>query len=318
MGVKKLLPIIGIVLLLYILSTMDVGKIIDVFLHINLWYAILSILAIVPVLLIYNFEWQLILKKHSIKVSYTYSLKNTFIGFFYGFITPGGLGGYTRALHLKDESGETIQKCFVNLLIINTIDYLTLLSLGVFGGFLLSSRFPNIFPIFLFAFIVVIGLISFFIRKNTGKLFFTKLLKSKLLTPYKDKWNAHINNLYEDLPSVKDLIPPYLVSLFGWFFWLSELYLISFLFSIDVPFHYFFLVVAVANVIASLPITIYGLGTRDAAMIGMFSIFNVPQENILGFSLFWFVIFWLIPSLVGAVATIHETRKKPTFSKKKP
>ncbi len=317
MNVKKLLPIIGIALLLYILLTMDVGKIIDVFSRINIWHALLSLFALVPVLLLVNYEWQLILKKHNIRVSYTYSLKNIFIGYFYGFVTPGGLGGYTRALYLKDESGETIQKCFVNLLIFTTIDYLPLLSLGILGGFLLSSRFPNIFPIFLVLFIFIISLLVFFIRKNTGKLFFTKLLKSKLLISYKDKWHGHINNLYEDLPTVKDLIPPFFVSFFGWILWLSELYLISTLFSIDVPYHYFILIIAVANVIASIPITICGLGTREVAMIGLFSIFNIGQENVLGFSLFWFVISWLIPSLIGAGVTIHETRKNPTLFNKK-
>ena len=317
MNVKKLLPIIGIALLLYILLTIDVGKIIDVFSRINIWYALLSLFAIVPVLLLLNYEWQLILKKHNIRVSYAYSLKNIFIGYFYAFVTPGGLGGYTRALYLKDESGETIQKCFVNLLIFTTIDYLPLLSLGVLGGFLLGSRFPNIFPIFLALFIFIISLLVLFIRKNTGKLFFTKLLKSKLLISYKDKWHGHINNLYEDLPTVKDLIPPFFVSFFGWILWLSELYLISTLFSIDVPYHYFILIIAVANVIASIPITICGLGTREVAMIGLFSIFNIGQENVLGFSLFWFVISWLIPSLIGAGITVHETRKNPTLFNKK-
>ena len=316
MDIKKLLPIIGIVLLLYILSTMDAGKIIDVFLRINIWYALLSFFAIVPILLLVNYEWQLILKKHNIQVTYMYSLKNIFIGYFYGFITPGGLGGYTRAFYLKEESGETIQKCFVNLLIFHTVDYLTLLSLGILGGFLLSSRFPNIFPIFLILFILMISLLILFIRKETGKSFFTKLLQSKLLLPYRDKWHAHINNLYEDIPTVKDLIPPFFVSFFGWLLWFSELYLISTLFSIDIPYHYFILIIAVASIIASLPISFHGLGTREAAMIGLFSIFGVGQENVLGFSLFRFVLFWLIPSLIGAGVTIHETRKNPTLFKK--
>ncbi|UCF12020.1 MAG: flippase-like domain-containing protein [Thermoplasmatales archaeon] len=316
MNIKKLLPIIGIALLLYILSTMDAGKIIDVFLSINIWYALLSFFAIVPILLLVNYEWQLILKKHNIQVTYMYSLKNILIGYFYGFITPGGLGGYTRAFYLKEESGETIQKCFVNLLLFHTVDYLTLLSLGILGGFLLSSRFPNIFPIFLILFILMIISLMFFIRKETGKSFFTKLLQSKLLLPYRDKWHAHINNLYKDIPTVKDLIPPIFVSFFGWILWFSELYLISSLFSIDIPYHYFILIIAVASIIASLPITFHGLGTREAAMIGLFSIFGVGQENVLGFSLFWFVLFWLIPSLIGAGVTIHETRKNPTLFKK--
>jgi uncharacterized protein (TIRG00374 family) len=315
MDIKKILPIIGIVLLIYILSTLDIGKIIDVFLNINIFYGSISIFALIPILLLLNFEWQLILKKHNIKVSFWYSLKNIFIGFFYGFITPGGLGGYTRAFYLKDESGETIQKCFVNLLILSSVDFLALVTLGILGGFLLSSIFPRIFPIFVFIFILLLSLLIIFIRKDTGKIFYKKILKSRLLMQYKDKWDGHFNNLYEDIPKIKDLIIPFIVSIVGWFIWFSELYLISTLFSINVPFLYFILIAAIVNVIASLPITIQGLGTREGALILLLSVFNVPQENIIGFSLFWFTISWLFPSLVGTAVTIHETKRKPDISK---
>ena len=64
--------------------------------------------------------------------------------------------------------------------------------------------------------------------------------------------------------------------------------------------------VAIANVIASLPITIYGLGTREIAMISLFSIFNVSPEKIVSLSLFWFVIIWLLPSIIGAAITVKE------------
>ncbi len=315
MDIKKILPVIGIILFIYILSTLDIGKIVDVFLQINIFLGLISIFAIIPIFLMLNFEWQLILKKHNIKVSFIYSLKNIFIGLFYGFITPGGLGGYTRAFYLKDESGETIQKCIVNLLILSSIDFLALLSLGILGGFLLSSIFPRIFPIFLILFILSISLFIIFIRKDTGKIFYKKILKSRLLMQYKDKWNGHFNNLYEDIPKIKDLILPFIVSIVGWFIWFSELYLISTLFSINVPYLYFVLIAAIVNVIASLPITIQGLGTREASLILLLSVFNVPQENVLGFSLFWFSISWIFPSLIGAVITIHETKRKPAITK---
>jgi len=309
MNVKKFLPIIGIIILLYLLLTINIGKIINVFLSINIWYTFLSLFAIVPVLLLVNYEWQLILRKHKIRVDYIYSLKNILIGYFYGFITPGGLGGYTRAIYLKDESGEPLEKCFVNLLIFSTIDYLTLLFLAIMGGFLLSSIFPNLFPLFLFIFVVVFSLLIFFMRKDMGKLFFKKLLHSKLFTSYKNKWHVHINNLYKDIPSIKDLVFPILISLLGWILLFSELYLISTLFSVDIPYHYFILIIAISNVIALFPITVHGLGTREAAIIGLFSIFNVPQENALGFSFFWFITFWLTPSIIGSFVTINESRK---------
>ena len=128
---------------------------------------------------------------------------------------------------------------------------------------------------------------------------------------------AHIDKLYKDIPTIKDLIFPIIITLLGWILMFSELYIISNLFFIDIPYHYFILIIAITNVIALLPITIHGLGTREAALLGLFSIFNVPQENAIGFSFFWFVIFWLFPSIIGSFVTINESRKNPKLLDKK-
>ena len=64
----------------------------------------------------------------------------------------------------------------------------------------------------------------------------------------------------------------------------------------------------IANVVASLPITLYGLGTREISMISLFSIYNITPEKIVSLSLFWFVIIWLLPSIIGAAITLKETK----------
>ena len=66
------------------------------------------------------------------------------------------------------------------------------------------------------------------------------------------------------------------------------------------------LIIAIVNVVAYLPITIYGLGTREITTIRLFSIFNVVPEKIVSLSLFWFVITWLFPSLLMATVTVRE------------
>ena len=316
MNAKKLFPIIGIIILIYVLSTLDAKKIIDLFFSINPLYVFLSACSIIPIILFVNYEWQLILKKHKIHVSFWYSLKNIFIGYFYGFITPGGFGAYTRAIYLKDEAEQTLQKCVANILIFNTIDYLALLSLGVVGGFLLSSKIPNVFPIMLILFVFIILLVVFLIRKETGKVFFKRLLKSRLFNPYRGKWAAQIDALYEDIPSFKVLMFPFMIAIFGWIIWFSELYFISKLFNINILYFHFILIIAVANVMASIPISIYGLGTREISLIGLFSIFGVTRESVIAFSLFWFVIMWLVPSIIGAGITILEGKQNKTFKAK--
>jgi len=316
MDYKKLLPIIGIVIFVYILSTMDFGKILTVFSTLNIWFLILAIGSLVPILLLVNIEWQMILKKHKIHVSFTYSLKNIFIGYFYGFATPGGFGGYTRALYLRDKSGAKLQKCLIDILLFNGIDYLAFLTFGVFGALVLSRKAPELFPIIFLLFLLVIFVIIIFLRKKTGKRLFQQLLEIRFLKAMKVKWGNLIDPLFDELPRRRDLLAPFTLSLLNWLLWFSVLFLISPLFSIHVDYLQFLAVVATANVVASIPISIYGLGTREAALITLFNLFGVAQENVIVFSLFWFVLSWLIPGIVGAIVTLYETRNKKTSEKK--
>jgi hypothetical protein len=297
------------VLLLYIIFTLDLEEIFTVFSNINPLYSIISFLAIIPVLLMTNIQWQILLKKQRISVSFLYSIKNILIGYFYGFISPGGIGAYTRALYLENESKAPLGKCLSNIIIFNTIDYLSLLLLGAIGAILLSSVYPNLFFIIIIVMIVVVFLLLFFLKKEKSKNLFLKLVQTRIFASVKNRLIESLDSFYEDLPNFRDVLLPFGISILGWIVRFSELFIISKIFSIDVPFVYFILIIAVANVIASIPITIYGLGTREASLITMFLFFEVIPENVLGLSLFWFTIIWFSPSVIGAIITYFETKK---------
>ncbi len=320
--IKKIInffPIVGLIILIYILSTIDLAKILEVFSKINPFYSFLALFSVLPVVLLSNIQWQILLKKQKINVSFFYSLKNIFIGYFYGFITPGGFGAYTRSLYLKTESGCSLPKCVSNIIIFNTIDFLSLLLLGIFGGLILGSLFPSIFFALIFVFIIVVFLFLFFLKKDTSKFFFKKIIQKQFFSNYKDRLSDSIDDFYRDLPGFKDVFLPFLISVFGWLVRFSIFFLISRLFLVDVEFYYFILIVAVANFVGSIPVSIYGLGTRDAALISLLSVFGVYPEKVLALSLFWFAVIWLCPSVIGALITFFETRcvKKSVLSGEK-
>ncbi len=309
MDYKKLLPIIGIIILLYIIVTLDLQEIYTVFSNIHPIYSLISFFAILPVVLMTNIQWQILLRKQRIKVSFLYSLKNIFIGYFYGFISPGGIGAYTRALYLEHESKAPLGKCLSNIIIFNTIDYLSLLLLGAIGAIFLSSIYPHLFAVIIAVIFVIVTLLLFFLKKEKSKNIFLKIIQTRIFSSVKDRLTESLDSFYEDLPRFKDVLIPFGISIIGWIVRFTELYFISKLFLIDVSFIYFILIIAVANVIASIPITIYGLGTREASLITMFLFFNVIPEKVLGLSLFWFTIIWFSPSILGAIITYIETKK---------
>jgi hypothetical protein len=308
---KKLLPVIGILLLIYILWRFNIEKILSVFSAINPLYAALCFLSIPIVLAVINIEWQMILKRQCIHVSFTYSLKNQLIGYFYGFITPGGFGAYLRALYLKHESNTPLPKCLSNIITFNTLDYITLFILGAIGGLLLLGRNPYLFLLILLLLFTATVLFVFFLRQKKSKQLFQRLLRTQLFQIIQRYMDDSIESFYEDLPSFKSLLLPFLFSIFAWVVFFTTLFFIAQLFDIHVPFIIFIFMLAITATVATVPVSIYGLGTRDATLVALLSVYNVPPENSVSFTLFWFTVFWITPSIIGAVITALESKKLP-------
>lgn len=309
---KKLLPIAGIIILIYILWRFNIEKILAVLSSIDPFYATLCFLSIPFWLIVINIEWQLIQKQQHIHVSFTYSLKNTFIGYFYGFITPGGFGNYLRALYLKQESNVPLPKCISNIITFNTVDLITLFVLSSIGGLFLLGQYPYLFLLSILLLITITGIFIFFLRQKKSKQLFEKLLKTQIFQTIQGFTDDPLETFYEDLPHFKNLRLPFLVSFFSWFVFFSELYFIAQLFDIHVPFLTLFFICAITATIAAIPISLYGLGTRDAALVALLSAFNVSPENSISFTLFWFTVFWVTPSIIGAFITLFEHKKLPT------
>ena len=311
MKIKKILPIIGIIILIYILVNLDIGLIFNIFKKINPVYSFISFFAFVPLLLIANIEWQLILKKQKIHVSFWYSIKNLFIGYFYGFITPGGIGAYTRSLYLSEKSNTPLLKCLSNVIIFNTVEFIPLLIFGAIGAIFLSSIYPYLFFIILLVLAVVLVLVFFFFKNKKSKKIFVRIIQSQFIKKLSSSLEENIDSFYEDIPSFKDVSLPFVIASLNWMLKYIILYFIAKLFFIDIPIFYFIMIIAVSDVIATIPISIYGIGTREASLITMFTFFffYILIEQIVSLSLFWFVIIWLIPSFIGAFVTVCETKK---------
>jgi len=313
---KKLLPVFGIILLVYVLWRFNVGKILSVFATLDPLYGVLCFLGMPVIMLIVTVEWQMVLKRQCIHVSFVYSLKNFFIGYFYGFITPGGFGAYLRALYLKHESKAPLPKCVSNIITFNTLDYISLFLLGSIGGLFLLGQNLYLLVLVLILLFSAIALLVFFLRQKASKHLFERLLRTQIFQFIQRYMDDSIESFYEDLPTFRSLLLPFLVSFFSWFVFFTELYVIAQLFSIHVPYVTFIFMVAIAATIATIPISLYGLGTRDATLVGLLSLYNVPPENSVSFTLFWFMIFWITPSIIGAVITVLESKKLPARKKK--
>ena len=102
---KKLLPLIGIILLIYLIIRLDPEKIKNAFLSIKPIYILLSLSLTLPAIIVRTYCWQLVQKEQKIKLGFFESFKIYLIGSFYGTIAPGFIGHVIRVPYMKEKTG---------------------------------------------------------------------------------------------------------------------------------------------------------------------------------------------------------------------
>lgn len=314
---KKFLPLIGIAIFVYIVYSLDIEKIIVVFLSINPIFIIFSLTLTIPRLIIRNAAWQIIQKEQKITISFFQSLKIFLIGYFYGSITPGYIGQLMRVPYMKEKTGAPYGKLFVNSLMETIIHTISLYGMMLIGALLVIGVLPELLYISAIWVVLLAIILFYFVKRERGEKLFHSLIQ--YLIPKKLKTNLYrfVDTFYTDFPEIKKLLLPLILGIFTWIIIFSQEYIIVLALGIDIPYLYFLLLFPIANVVGFIPITFAGLGTRELTAIFLFStLFGVVEEEVFVFTLLGFVITDIFTGFIGFILSLTETKKRsmiPTF-----
>jgi uncharacterized protein (TIRG00374 family) len=306
--IKKFTPIIGIILLIYLIINIGTNEIIATFLKLSPIYIIASALITIPRVLLRNYQWQLILKKQNISVSYIKSLKIFLIGYFYGAVTPGYLGVLMRIPYLKAETNQPLGKLFINSFILSAVNNLVLYFMAIIAAIIISEHIPEALPLAVIVLILNVLFYLYFIKKDRGEKTFHILIKFFIPKKTRVYFTQFINTFYNDFPYIKDFALPALLSIPFWIIMYSQIYILALSLNIDIPYFTFILFYSIANLISFIPITVAGLGTREAVLIFLFSIYGTTPEKALVISLSGHIITDVLTGFYGFIISIFEAR----------
>jgi glycosyltransferase 2 family protein len=313
--VKLILPFIGLFILAYIIYSLDLEKIIEAFLSINPVFLGYSLLLTIPLLIIRNVTWQIILKEQNIMVGFFYTLKVYLIGVFYGSITPGFSGQLMRVPYLKEKTKEPYGKLFINTIIETFVHSFSLYAMMIIGALLVIGAIPELLPITIAIFLVFCLLTVYFTKKEWGEKLFRVLIVYFIPRKLKVHLNAFVDSFYRDFPRFHTMILPYILGIVTWIIVFSQEYLILMGLGLQIPYFAFLLLFPIANVAGFIPITFAGLGTRELTAIVIFtSLFPVAEEQILVLSLVGLVVTDLFLAVLGFFLSLTETRSVVTMT----
>jgi len=199
-------------------------------------------------------------------------------------VTPSKAGDFVRAYYLKDEIPMT--RTVGSVLTEKVFDVVVLITFSLLGMIYCQCYE------FIWLFFISLALVSLFVL----------VLRRGLNLPIGSSWNDRIDNIALSMRSLLDnralFVKTTLYSIIIWILATLQILMFFYALDIDVDLLYLFANMPIAIFIGMLPVSIGGMGTRDAAIIFLFSDYGTVSELLAVGILFSLFRYWLL-SIIG-------------------
>ncbi len=299
---KKYSYLLGIFLFIIILSKVNLEDVLTNIKNVKLFYLAIAALCGFPVLLTKSFCWNYLKKKQGIH----YSQKDSFlmygVGLYISSVTPGRIGEVSRILYLKKD-GHSLGKSLVSLILDRLSDFAFLLTFLFFSSLLFLNFFNRQILISLIVILFLLFLLFVLLKSIPIKSFLKKLFYILIPDKYQKSWKINSQDFIDDIKiyRFKDYLIVFLITAFSWLFYYIQMYIVAQSANIaNIPILHLSIILTVVGFVTLIPISISGIGTRDAALIFFLTPFLIPQEQIIVFSSM-ILVMYLFHTLIGFV-----------------
>lgn len=307
---KNFHKIIGIVILAFILYKINIAAVIELLSKTNIRYLIFVFIFAIPVIMLKSWRWCYLLKMQSIN----YDFKDAFLVYlssgFLGIITPGKIGEFAKIFYIREDKGINIGKAFSSVFADRFLDLGVLLLFGFWGIFHFSIVQNTALLV------LILLMFIFFLILLTNKQISTKLLQFveqwHLLKGHRTKIKEYCNYFFDAIDDFKNikLYIPVITTFIAYAIFYYQCYLMALSLEISISFLNVIFCISIANLISLIPISISGIGTRDASLIFLFSYLGLTKEAAVSFSIIFLFILYASVGVFGGIAWWMKPLKK--------
>ncbi len=220
-----------------------------------------------------------------------------------GIITPGRVGEFIKAFYLRATKGISLSMSMSSVIMDRLFDMYFLVILGIAGiwKFNVLGSFSNMFLILIFVVAVapLILLNKHFMNKFLGYLYartvFEKV-KNDIKERYDDFYHG-INQMFNHT-----LLISVLITCLSYAVFFMQCYILANALGVAVDYVTIALFMAISNLISFIPVSVSGLGTRDAILIYLFSLVGLQPELAVSYAFLVFITFFVCGGMFGAMA----------------
>ena len=303
-GTSYYLRFLGLGLLVFLLWGLDLGLAGQLLLESRSSLIFLALLLNFPLVFLRAFRWRQLLIPAQVRYPISRAMLSYMSSIFAGFLTPGRLGEIVKALHVSKDCSITIGCALPSILADRLFDmYGLFIVAGVALFSLEKSDQISIVGIVTIGLVFTVPLMIFLHERTFGSIrqigLSRGLLGQRLFAPR--SWLMEIRSGLKELTSSCLGFATFLtVSAYGVFF--GQCYLLAVALGLDASFLQVSYAAALGSLVTLLPVSILGLGTREATIVAYLGTVGIPAEAALAFSFLVFFTFYITGGLMGAVA----------------
>jgi uncharacterized protein (TIRG00374 family) len=299
------LRLVGLVLLALLLQRIDVCQLVTVLARTSPLALGAAILLNIPQVFLRAFRWRWLLRSQQTRYGIWPAMLSYFGSIFIGLLTPGRLGEFVKAMHVNMDCHMPMGQAFSSVLADRLFDLYALLVVGGMALLSLTAWQDSnmVLGLALLALLLTLPLAMFL---HQGVFARIQILGSHLgrlgrwlFAP--QSWLLELRNGLRQL-SLLWLLAAMGLTVLAYAIFFSQCYLLALVLGLKTSFVQVSFAVAMGSLVTLLPVSIAGLGTREAVIVAYLGIVGVPVETALGFSLMLFITFYVAGGLMGAVA----------------
>jgi uncharacterized protein (TIRG00374 family) len=313
--VSYFLPFIGLAIFFYIVRGVGLGQIADAFRQAEPLKLLVFPVFMVVIILLRGFRWQYLLRMIGINYSLWKSSAVWSVGFFAAAVTPGKVGDAIRAYYVTRETGRNFGETFLTVFIDRLMDLVVVMLIGIVTTFLFSFYYIQISSIWLIV-LTTIGMFALlYLVMNRAVM--KKLIKPifRALTPKKhqEKLSINFNSFYNSLglyvKQWRGTLATFLLTVVYWGMVFVLAYYVAVVLNIRISFAYLFIIMPMVTLVELVPISVSGLGTREATVIYFFSVIGLTSAQAVSFSITYLIAGTYLTSILGFVLWLRHPIK---------
>jgi len=298
------LRLIGVFLLGVLLWRLDFKELKRVLQRTDWFLLVMAILLNLPMVFLKSLRWQKLMRTQEIRYPIVKAYAAYWSSIFVGFLTPGRLGELVKTFHVSRDCGVSIGLGLASALVDRLFDLYALLTVGGIALFSLNAGQSVSTGLLLIPLMLL--LIS-----PLALLLHDTLFEHLRVWGHRVHWLrqfvASESWLSELRSGLQQLSPLCLTTAIGMtilahMVFFGQCYLLAMALRLSTGFLPISYAVALGSLVTLLPISISGLGTREAAIVAYLGTVGVPEEMALSFSILVFATFYIAGGLMGAIA----------------